>query len=108
MGRAVAIGMVIFLLAVLILLVGPGANATFTILVIALALLSIVGTMYFVLREQRAHDAHTRYVRSPWNEEPAPPAETPSESVTVPPSGNAHTPLTDHVTPADEEPTNQP
>jgi hypothetical protein len=107
MGRLVAIGLGIFLLAVLILLVGPGANATFTILVIVLALSSIVGTMYFVLREQRAHDAHTRYVRSPWGEEPAPPAETPTptENVTVPPSGNAHTPLTEHITPADEEPT---
>ena len=107
MGRIVAIGLGLFLLAVLVLVAVPGPSAAFTILVILLALSSIIGTMYFVLREQRSHDAHTRYVRSPWGEEPAAPAETPTptESVTVPPSGNAHTPLTEHVIPADEEKT---
>lgn len=44
-------------------------GAVFTILVIALALFSIVAVMYLILREKVDHEAHTRYVRSPWLED---------------------------------------
>jgi hypothetical protein len=41
----------------------------FTILVVALAFFSIVIMMAIVLREKVDHEAHRRYVRSPWNDE---------------------------------------
>jgi hypothetical protein len=44
-------------------------DALFTILVIALALFSVVAVMVIILREKVDHDAHLKYVRSPWTEE---------------------------------------
>lgn len=44
----------------------------FTILVVALAFFSIVIMMVIVLREKVDHEAHLKYVRSPWNDEDAP------------------------------------
>lgn len=41
-------------------------GTVFTILVIALALFSVVAVMYLILREKEDHDAHLKYVRSPW------------------------------------------
>lgn len=79
----------------------------FAILLIGLALFSIVGTMAFVMREKRDHEAHTRYVRSPWPNEPVnTPAsqktddESLSQSVTVPDPGD-HVPVAEDATPDD-------
>ena len=44
-------------------------GAIFTILVIALALFSVVAVMVLILREKTDHEAHVRYVRSPWNDD---------------------------------------
>ena len=84
-------------------------GTVFTVLLVLLALSSIVLTMWFVMREKREHDAHTRYRRSPWAEEPVRLAnhetvvETHDEPVTVVmPEAGAHTPLTEHVVPDDE------
>lgn len=44
-------------------------EALFTILVIALALFSIVAVMFLILREKVDHDAHLKYVRSPWTDD---------------------------------------
>ena len=46
-------------------------GTVFTILVIAMALLSIVAVMVLILREKVDHDAHLKYVRSPWTENAA-------------------------------------
>lgn len=44
-------------------------EAVFTILVIAVALLSVVGVMFMILREKVDHDAPLHYVRSPWTDD---------------------------------------
>lgn len=44
-------------------------EALFTILVVAMAIVVMVGMMYMVMREKIDHEAHTRYVRSPWTDE---------------------------------------
>lgn len=41
----------------------------FTILVVALAFFTIVAMMVVVMREKVDHEAHTRYVRSPWTDD---------------------------------------
>ena len=71
-------------------------GTVFTILVIALALFSIVAVMFLILREKVDHEAHLKYVRSPWTDDATAAqnevdahfqkadGETPASSVTVP------------------------
>jgi hypothetical protein len=97
MFRTIGIIAFVSLVVMALLLWSGNAELLFALMVILLALSAIVGTMVVVLSEKRDHDAPLRYVRSPWIEE----TETPAEPVTA----DSHAPLSEHVTPADEEKT---
>jgi hypothetical protein len=79
-------------------------NALVTLLLIGIALFSVLLVMYVVGKEQRGHDDHLSYQRSPWPNEPELPAaktdaEALAEPITVPDEPGNHAPVTEDAPP---------